>query len=828
MKKGAPKERNRNAGIPLRLDEIPEPDINRIPTGVREFDRVLGGGLVQGSVVLVVGAPGSGKMQPLDAKVLTPRGWVTMGDIKVGMEVVGSGGKPTKVVAVHPHGRLPVYKVRTSDGGETRCGLDHLWTTRTRNDRRQDRSGKAKTTEEIARTVTLERGKRLNHSIPFVGPVFYDNEFAESPLPLEPYALGVYLAEGSFSGSVSISNPEADIVDKFARLLPQEDEIVASGYLGWRVRKKKRGRGGAPPRTAMLLEAMGLQRVTSEKKFIPRQYMMASIRAREMLLQGLLDGDGHVQRDVRGNPKCSTIEYSTSSPRLAEQVRELVLGLGGRVTAAQRQTQFTDKNDERVDGLPSYRLHISFHDERITPVSSKKHLARFKHASRLTERYVESVTYDDDAVCQCITVDAPDGLYVTDDYLVTHNSTLLAQTSLALADGEEEPCKCMYVTGEETAEQSKPRLVRIYPRAQVMIDEASENFKLLAEPDVHKIAQFLDDYDPDVIVIDSIQTMQLSSDATGEAKSGTVNVLIDVTKYLVNLAKSRNVAMLIIGHINKQGEVGGPMTMEHLVDAVLTFGDDDRGSEIRILRPLKNRYGSTSEVGIFRMAEDGLSSVDDPSEHLKRGRKGAPGSSVGCGMIRSGKGAGSRPMLVEVQALFGPAAKNPRRVITPNGAFESGQLLKILNVLETHTEMFSQLKEEIDDVISVTGQDLYINIAGSFTSSESDLDLPVALAIASARLGLPLPIGVVSWGEVDLLGNVRPSGGFVARVATCEAMNFKNMLCSPPDQEMITLEEALAPLYASLEKELEKIKKAEARKRGQRTNRPDSEPTEDT
>lgn len=395
-------------------------------------------------------------------------------------------------------------------------------------------------------------------------------------------------------------------------------------------------------------------------------------------------------------------------------------------------------------------------------------------------------------------------------------STLAAQVSLSLADAEIDPCKCMYVTGEETAEQTKPRLLRIYPRALEMIKKEDSNFKLLAEPDVYKIAAFLDQYDPDVIVIDSIQTMQLSSDVGGEMKSGTVSVLVEVTKYLVNLAKARNVAMIIIGHVNKDGDVGGPKTVEHLVDAVLSF-DDERSNEIRILRGLKNRFGNTNEIGIFKMDEDGLSSVDDPSAHLKRGRKGAPGSAVGCGMIRNGKGASARPMLVEVQALFGAPSKSPKRIITPSGGYEASRIAMILNVLETHTDMFGYKgmdEEGEDQTLSVTGMDLYINIAGSFTSAETDLDLPVALAIASARLGLPLPLGNVSWGEIDLLGNVRPSSGHFQRIAVCQNMKFTKMVASSADgEEMMTIEEALDPLYEAAEKEAAKIQKREASRR---------------
>ena len=363
-------------------------------------------------------------------------------------------------------------------------------------------------------------------------------------------------------------------------------------------------------------------------------------------------------------------------------------------------------------------------------------------------------------------------------------STLALQVGCALADAAFDPCRVLYVSGEETESQIKQRADRIAL-------EKPKNMILVSEVDIAKIEEHIRKYDPDVMFIDSIQTMRF-----GEGRAGSVNVVQDVTAMIVNISKSRSMSTVIIGHVNSDGDIAGPKALEHLVDTVLTF-DEERSTEIRTLRCLKNRFGSTTEVGIFRMHKGGLSSVDDPSEHLLRGKSGAPGSSLACAMIRPGKGSGTRAMLVEVQALFGGPSRSPKHVVT---GYSKTRLEMIIAVLESRTEMFGPKDDEDPEHdIRLGGMDLYLNVAGGFDVEEGALDLPVALAIASARMNVPLPPGTVSWGEIGLTGEVRPEGAHEERLKVCKALGFKHVVASEMGEQILTVDEALQAFYAMVE-----------------------------
>ena len=362
-------------------------------------------------------------------------------------------------------------------------------------------------------------------------------------------------------------------------------------------------------------------------------------------------------------------------------------------------------------------------------------------------------------------------------------STLALQVGCALSDAAFDPCRVLYVSGEETESQIKQRADRIAL-------EKPKNMILVSEVDIEKIEEHVRKYDPDVMFIDSIQTLRY-----GEGRAGSVTVVQDVTAMLVNITKSRSMTTVIIGHVNSDGDIAGPKALEHLVDTVLTF-DEERSSEIRTLRCLKNRFGSTTEVGIFRMHKGGLSSVDDPSEHLLRGKRGAPGSSLACAMIRPGKGNGSRAMLVEVQALYGAPSRSPKLVVS---GYSKTRLDMILAIMENRTEMFGPQGDDPEHDIRLTGMDLYLNVAGGFDVEESALDLPVAMAIASARMNVPLLPGTVSWGELGLTGEVRPEGAFEERVKVCTALGFKNVVASEMGEKIITINDALLSFYAMVE-----------------------------
>jgi replicative DNA helicase len=373
----------------------------------------LTGGFQSGQLIVVAARPSVGKAQPLDARVLTPWGFAPMGQIKVGHHVIGADGQAARVVGVYPQGELPVYRVTMSDGGRTECCEDHLWFTQTRKERRQGIAGSVKTLKEIMRTLSRMDGDAPNHAIPLVNPVHFDSP---AELLLHPYAMGLLLGDGSFTGpTLKFSNPELEIRERLARFLPRGDTLV-SNEDGLDCRIKRSQKNNEPSRTRRFLSDYGLEGKRSYTKFIPPEYLIASEEDRLWLLQGLMDTDGSVTHSGR------SVEYSTSSPDLAQDVASLARSLGGVVSVRSRIPAYTYKG-EKLYGSESFRLVIYFPNGFI-PVSSSKHLAKWKVDESRQYRSIVSVEPVGFKVCQCIKVDAQDQLYVTDDYIVIHNTSI--------------------------------------------------------------------------------------------------------------------------------------------------------------------------------------------------------------------------------------------------------------------------------------------------------------------------------------------------------------------------------------------------------------------
>jgi replicative DNA helicase len=392
-------------------------------TGFADLDPFFGGFRPQELVVLAA-RPSVGKAQPLTCRVLTPDGFRLMGDIEVGDSVTGSDGRPCRVLGVYPQGELDVYRVTFSDGTATECCADHLWFTRTRNEQRRGLPGSVKELREIAATLTRQDRAGPNHAVPLVGPVEYAG--AESrELKIHPYAMGLLLGDGSFSGSVKFSNPEPDMRARLAALLPGGDKLtVADNCKECCVRRGRRN--GQSSETKKAIEFYGLSGHDSLHKFIPPDYLRAKPADRLELLRGLFDTDGSVIL-----PSGNLVEYGTSSPRLARDVAELARSLGAVVSVKERVPYYTYKG-ARLAGAPSFRLIVTFPDGTV-PVSSAKHLAKWRGRTRNRRRTVVSVEPAGRKECRCIRVDAPDSLYVTDDFLVTHNTAYSLELAIRVA-----------------------------------------------------------------------------------------------------------------------------------------------------------------------------------------------------------------------------------------------------------------------------------------------------------------------------------------------------------------------------------------------------------
>ncbi len=323
-------------------------------------------------------------------------------------------------------------------------------------------------------------------------------------------------------------------------------------------------------------------------------------------------------------------------------------------------------------------------------------------------------------------------------------STLLLQVCDSLSRAG---VSVLYVCGEESPSQIKMRAQRL---------GCTGDLALLPVTDLPSIEAAALAGGFDVLVVDSIQTV---SDPDVAGAPGTVSQVRESTARLMRLAKDRGVTTLLVGHVTKEGSIAGPRILEHMVDTVLYF-EGDREHAFRVVRAAKNRFGSVSEIGVFEMGEGGLIGVANPSAALLAHRpRGVSGSAVMASV------EGSRPLLVEVQALVNPTClQMPRRLAT---GIDVQRLLQVLAVLERRAGLaFGQ-------------HDVYISVAGGVRITEPAVDLPLALALVSARRDVALPEGLASFGELGLGGEVRPAGHVAARLAECAAMGLTTVVSGP-------------------------------------------------
>ena len=324
-------------------------------------------------------------------------------------------------------------------------------------------------------------------------------------------------------------------------------------------------------------------------------------------------------------------------------------------------------------------------------------------------------------------------------------STLLLQVCQKLSAMNK---KVLYISGEESLKQIKLRANRM--------GEFSENLYLLCETSLNLIQTAIEREKPDVVVIDSIQTMY--NEEIGSAP-GSVSQVRESTNVFMQLAKGMNIAIFIVGHVTKEGTVAGPRVLEHMVDTVLYF-EGDRHASYRILRGVKNRFGSTNEIGVFEMRKEGLVEVENPSEFMLSGKpENASGSVVACAM------EGTRPMLMEIQALvcksnFGM----PRRTAA---GIDYNRVNLLMAVLEKRVGL------------PLSGYDAYVNIAGGIRMNEPAVDLGIIMAFASSYKNRPVSEDTIVFGEVGLSGEVRAVTMPEQRVAEAKKLGFK--VCVVPE-----------------------------------------------
>lgn len=335
-------------------------------------------------------------------------------------------------------------------------------------------------------------------------------------------------------------------------------------------------------------------------------------------------------------------------------------------------------------------------------------------------------------------------------------STLLLQICNSLCNGR----KVLYLSGEESEKQLKLRADRI--------GVSPDELYVLAENNLSEILSATELLAPDILIVDSIQT--LYSDMN-ESAPGSVSQVKDCTMTLMQLSKNNGITVFVVGHINKDGAIAGPKVLEHMVDCVLYF-EGTQDSPYRLLRAAKNRFGSTNEVGVFEMKDTGLDEVPNPSQMLLEGRpEGASGTCVACVM------EGTRPMLAEVQVLVAKSSFNvPRRTVD---GFDHNRASLLLAVAEKRAGL------KLNDL------DAYINVIGGLSLDEPGADLPVLLAAASSYFDKPIYHDLVAIGEVGLTGEIRSVMNINQRLAEVSRLGFKKCIIPRKTSEKLDIPEGL-------------------------------------
>ena len=321
-------------------------------------------------------------------------------------------------------------------------------------------------------------------------------------------------------------------------------------------------------------------------------------------------------------------------------------------------------------------------------------------------------------------------------------STLLLQVCANLARSGK---RVLYISGEESAKQIKLRANRLGIR--------EEQLYVLAENALDAVEEKLNQLQPDVAVVDSVQTMYRPEMASAP---GSVSQVRECTSLIMRLCKETGTAIFLVGHVTKDGAIAGPRMLEHMVDVVLYF-EGDKMQEYRLLRAVKNRFGSVNELGVFQMTDKGMQVVTNPSEQLlSRRAKGASGSVVFCGL------EGSRPLLCDVQALASQSYfGTPRRTV---GGADASRVALLLAVLEKRANQ------------KTYNQDVYINVAGGLELSEPAADLALCMAVVSSLKDMPIGADVAVMGEVGLAGEVRAIPQCDRRVAECQRLGFTTIV----------------------------------------------------
>ncbi len=547
--------------IDLLYNRGGDSDVTGVPTGFADLDRMTSG-LQPGDLVIVAGRPSMGKAQPLDAKVKTRSGWKAMGELRLGDELASIDGQRSLVSGIFPQGPRQVYRIRFSDGRSTRCCAEHLW-------RVQYRDWTEPRILSTERLMLMLQAVRYRHRL-WIDSV--DGQFGHNEvLPLDPWLLGALLGDGHLcGGAVMFSTADEQMLDRLLEAAGAGFELRASGGYDYRIVQaggahRKGVQGVSPNSIKEALKALGVWGLRSEEKFIPERYLLASRECRLQLLRGLLDTDGWVER-------WGSMRFCSSSERLANDVVELVRSLGGWATVRRKATAYTYRG-ERREGRHAYVCNLHHPNPRSLLLLNAK-------TSRLPDRPVRAwrpviMSIEPDAVVetQCISVTHPSRLYITDDYVVTHN------TSLAMNIAEHVALEAKLPVGVFSMEMAGTQLVMRMLGSVGKLDQHKLRTGRLHDEDwqrlTHAVGRLNDapihvDETPalnplelrararrlhrqykqlGVVVVDYLQLMSSSKEGENRATE-----LSEISRSMKGLAKELNCPVIALSQLNRSLE----------------------------------------------------------------------------------------------------------------------------------------------------------------------------------------------------------------------------------------------------------------------------------
>jgi DNA repair protein RadA/Sms len=745
---------------PVQFTEIEAQDDSREVTGIEEFDRVLGGGIVPGSLVLIGGEPGIGKCLAGSTRILDPVSGA-FSDITeyassprpvLSLDTLTHRLTPQRDVRFLDQGVQTVVEVVTRLGRKLRCTPSHPMLT-----------------PEGWRAVReLTPGTRV--AAPLALPYFGQAEMSESAIKLIAYIL----SDGSAQGQISVTT-------------------------------------AIPESVARFLESLRLRFAKAAQRAVPDCVFQLPERQMALFLKVLFSCDGSVYVTA---DKQVGVSYSTISRRLADDVQHLLLrfgfitrlrskqqrvngqayqawevqllgvvavkrflaeiGIWGREAAKEKLAMMSEPklSSTHFNTIPTGRFFwrhlrdaapglsfkrvaahagISLHPGRTDgPVCRSTVLAL---ASTYPSAYLQKLAYSDiywDEI-QSVTpmgeervydlAAPPHSNFVAND-LIVHNSTLLSQVAdkLSALYGS-----TLYVSGEESERQIKLRGERLGINPTGLY--------LLSETNLERVFDEINKLQPQAIIIDSVQT--IFSEKL-ESASGSVSQVREVAGQFLLLAKNLTVPVFLIGHVTKEGMIAGPKALEHIVDTVLYF-EGERHHNHRILRAAKNRFGAANELGIFEMTGAGLVGVPNPSEVFLSERPiGASGSAVIAAM------EGTRPMLVEIQALVSSSKFGTGRRTTQG--VEINRVALLVAMLEKRVGFH------------LSGDDIFVNLVGGIVLDEPAVDLGIVAAVTSSFRNIPINEHTVVFGEVGLAGEIRATNHAAVRLREAARMGFKRVV----------------------------------------------------